>query len=144
MIGNFPLPLASLLPAMSREAIGRVQHVERLSRDRPQVKIPVHHILHGGMYVRTVKIPAGVMITGCLVKVATVLVVAGHCVVHNGTAPQELNGYHVLRAEAGRKQIFVARADTMLTMCFPTDAKTVKEAEERFTDETNLLQSREV
>ena len=35
-----------------------------------QVPIETRHVLHAGMYARTICIPAGVLITGALVKVA--------------------------------------------------------------------------
>jgi hypothetical protein len=56
--------------------------------------------------------------------------------------PVHVQGYAVLPASAGRKQAFVAQADTRLTMVFPTSAKTVEQAEREFTDEIYLLGSR--
>ena len=41
----------------------------------------------------------------------------------------DLCGYHVIPASAGRKQVFVAHADTDLTMLFPSHAATVEDAE---------------
>jgi hypothetical protein len=54
----------------------------------------------------------------------------------------DVDGYGVLPAQAGRKQIFVSKGPFIITMLFPTTAKTVEEAEEHFTDETHLLLSR--
>lgn len=130
------------IPPMSADMIAKVRQVEHLSKKRQQVKIPVLHYLHGGVYVRTVKIPAGVMITGAHIIVETNLIVNGHAMIHNGDEWQEFLGYNTLPAAANRKQIFVAISDIDLTMFFPTDAKTVKEAEERFTDEYSSLQNR--
>jgi len=130
------------IPPMSSEMIAKVRAIEHLSRKRKQVKIPVHHYLHGGMYVRTVRIPAGVMITGVHIVIETNLVVNGHAMIHSGVEWVETDGYAVLACAANRKQIFVAISDIDLTMFFPTDAKTVKEAEERFTDESSSLQNR--
>ena len=127
---------------MSSEMIGKVRQVEHLAKRYPQLKIPVQHYLHGGMYVRTVTLPAGVMITGAHIIVETNLVVNGHAMVHDGNQWIECLGYKVIPAAAHRKQIFVAITDVNLTMFFPTDAKTVKDAEEQFTSEAHLLQNR--
>lgn len=130
------------IPPMSPRMIEKVRALEHLSRKHKQVKIRVHDYLHGGMYVRTVKIPAGVMITGVHIVVETNLVVNGHAMIHTGVEWVEVDGYNVFACAAHRKQVFVAVSDIELTMFFPTDAKTVKEAEERFTDEASMLQSR--
>jgi len=48
----------------------------------------------------------------------------------------------VLPAEAGRKQAFLALADTDLTMLFATDARDTATAEGQFTTEPERLMSR--
>lgn len=132
---------ADYIPPMTHEMIEKVRKVEHLSRQRKQVKIPVQHYLHGGVYVRTVKLPAGVMITGAHIIIETNLVVSGHAMVHDGDEWLEIQDYKVLAAAAHRKQIFIAISDVDLTMFFPTTAKNVREAEEQFTSEANLLQN---
>jgi hypothetical protein len=89
-----------------------------------------------------VRVPAGVVITGALIKVATLLVAHGAAIVYVGDEPLHLSGHTVLPASAGRKQAFVALSDVHLTMIFPTNARTVAEAEAQFTDEPELLASR--
>ena len=138
-------PSASLsagIPAMGAEAIARVRQVETIARGLPQVRIHTDHVIHGGMYARTVTVPAGVMITGVLIRVATLLVVHGDAIVYVGDEALHLSGYTVLPASAGRKQAFVALSDVHLTMVFPTSARTVAAAERQFTDEADLLTSR--
>lgn len=127
---------------MTSEMMDKVRRVEYLAKNNPQVKIPIQHYLHGGMYVRTVKLPAGVMITGAHIIVETNLVINGHAMIHTGEKWFENVGYNVLACSAHRKQIFVAISAVDLTMFFPTDAKTVRQAEERFTNEFSLLQNR--
>ncbi|MFU2088159.1 hypothetical protein ACLQ84_23620 [Bordetella bronchiseptica] len=129
------------LPAMSAEAIDRVRRLEGALAELPQVEIPTAHLFHAGVYARTIRIPAGVALTGALIKVSTVLVFSGHATVFIGGEAVELHGYHVIPASAGRKQAFVAHADTDLTMLFPSEARSVAEAEAEFTDEADLLLS---
>lgn len=133
-----PLHIAS----MALMAVGTVRMVETFMRGHEQTTLPVRHVLHAGLYARSVTVPAGVMITGALVKIPTVLIVSGDCGIWLGNEFLRVKGYRVFSAGAHRKQIFIAKSDTDLTMCFPTDAKTVREAEEQFTDEAHLLQNR--
>jgi hypothetical protein len=133
--------LNQIVPAMPPEVIDVVREVEAWNGQRPQVGIRTSHIFHNGIYRRTVFIPAGVMITGVLMKIATSLILCGDAVVFLGSDWVRYTGYCELCASAGRKQIFVALADTYLTMMFPTKVRTVEEAEREFTDEYDLLAS---
>ncbi len=127
---------------MTAQAIDKVRELEAITRELPQVEIATDHVLHGGMYARTICIPAGVLLTGVFIRVPTVLVFEGNATVNAGDEPVTLVGYHVLAASAHRRQAFVAHADTRLTMVFATQAKSVAEAEAEFTDEAHLLFSR--
>lgn len=130
------------LPVQSASAIEVVCALEEALLERPQVDIPTEHILHGGMYYRTIMIPAGVVITGVLIKVATILTVLGDTTLFLGDGEMRVTGHERIPAFAGRKVGFYAHADTCLTMSFPTDAATVEEAEAQFTDEPERLWSR--
>ena len=130
------------IPAMSAEAIDKVRRLEGEAMKLPQVEIATQHVIHAGMYARTIRIPAGVLLTGALIKIATLLIVSGHATVFMDGETVELCGYHVLPASAGRKQVFLAHADTDLTMLFPSSAQSVEAAEHEFTDEAHLLISR--
>jgi hypothetical protein len=136
------LSTANVIPAMSESALAQVRALESLAACQPQQAIDTAHLFHAGLYARTIRIPAGVMITGALIKIPTVLIVSGAVVIYLDGAARELHGYHVFAASAGRKQAFLALADTDMTMLFPTAAKTIEAAERAFTDETDLLVSR--
>lgn len=130
------------IAAMGPAALDKVGRLESLALTLPQVAIRTEHTLHAGLYARTVMIPAGVVLTGALIKIPTVLIMSGDAIVHTDAGPLELHGYHVLSADAGRKQAFVALTETHLTMVFPTAATTVEEAEREFTDEYERLMTR--
>lgn len=132
----------SRLPAISAEGIAQVRQLESALLEGPEIQIATEHLIHGGMYARTIRIPAGRVLTGALIKIATVLVVRGDVTVSTDGDSIRLTGYNVVPASAGRKQAFVTHCDTEMTMLLPTAARTVEEAEENFTDETNLLVSR--
>lgn len=138
------LQRAHNIPSMTWDQIACTRRLEEAIGKAPQINIPVQHNLHAGIYARTVRLPAGVIITGVLVKIPTVIIISGDCGIWVGRNFLRVRGYRVFSAAANRKQIFIAKYATDLTMCFPTHAKTVKEAEEQFTDEAHLLQNREV
>lgn len=130
------------LPAMSEQAIERVRQATEAELQRPQIDLDTQHVLHAGMYARTIRLPAGVQITGALIKIATVVIVQGDVIVWFGHGSRQLTGYNVLPASAGRKQAFLSLSETFITMIFPTDARDVESAERQFTDEADLLASR--
>ena len=130
------------IPAMKKIAIDNVRQLEKHVLKAPQTKIATDHLFHAGVYARTIMIPAETVLTGALIEIATVLIVSGHAIVYVGDESKEINGFHVFAASAGRKQAFIAVTDVYLTMLFATDAKTVEEAENWFTDEAHLLFSR--
>jgi hypothetical protein len=130
------------IPAMSKTAIDRVRQLEVVTSKMKQVDIPTKHVLHAGLYARTILIPAGVLLTGALIKIATTLIVSGNAVAYIGEKSIELKGYNVLAASENRKQAFYAKGDTYLTMVFATKAENVEQAEKEFTDEHELLFSR--
>lgn len=136
------VPTSNAIQPMTSEAIDKVRALENQLAALPQVEIETHHALHGGMYVRTITIPAGVALTGALIRVATVLIINGDADVYIGKSTKRLRGYNVLQASAGRKQAFYAHKDTQVTMVFPTDATTVEQAENEFTEEADRLLSR--
>lgn len=132
---------SNIIKAMSVDSINLVRRFEEVALEQPQINLEIIHTFHAGIYARTVLIPAGVLITGALIKIPTCLIVSGTVKVFTGEASHTLCGYNVLSAEAGRKQVFLALKDTTLTMMFATKAKTVEEAEAEFTDEFDMLQS---
>ena len=98
------------LPATSPTAMERVKALEAQVQALPQVQIPTDHVIHAGLYARTIRIPVDVILTGAEISCATLLIVSGHVAVTVGDDTQELIGYHVLPAEAGRKQAFLVQS----------------------------------
>jgi hypothetical protein len=127
---------------MTVAAINKVRALEKQLLQCKQEPVTTYHLIHAGMYARTITIPAGLVLTGALIKRATILILNGDAVVGTGESTLHLAGYHVIPASANRKQAFHALADTQLTMLFPTTAENTKDAEEEFTDEVDLLFSR--
>ena len=130
------------VPQMTPQQISTVREVESLVLNLPQVDIKTEHEFHAGIYSRTIMIPAGVVLTGALIKIPTLLILSGDATVMIGDSEVRLTGYGVIPAEEGRKQLFIAHQDTYLTMLFKTDVTPVFDAENEFTDEAENLGSR--
>lgn len=130
------------LSATSPESLAKIDLLQGLLLDTPQLPLETAHVLHAGVYARTIRMPAETVLTGALIKIPTLLVVSGVANVWTDQGWLRLSRYTVLPGMAGRKQIFVARTAVDMTMMFPTQAKTVDEAEREFTDEYELLMSR--
>ena len=73
-----------VIPAMSAKAIRAVRALEERVLALPQVPIETRHVLHAGMYARTICVPAGVLITGAHITIPTLLIVSGHATLFIG------------------------------------------------------------
>lgn len=143
-LGVSDLPtIGAKVPAMTGEAVENVRALQASLSHLPQVAITTQHVLHGGVYARTVTLQPGVLIVGVLVKVPTTLVINGDVSVYLGEQTVRLSGYSVIPASAHRKQAFYAHAGTTLTMILQAPgATTIESAEDIFTDEGGALVSR--
>jgi hypothetical protein len=135
-------PRYATLPSTTPELLAQIGEFENAVLGNGAVEVPTQHVIHAGMYARTIVMPAGVVLTGALMKRATLVIVTGKAAVLAGDVWVELDGYNVMPASAGRKQVFVSRSQAVITMVFPTAAKTVEEAEAEFTDDCARLLSR--
>lgn len=137
-----PITAGLELPAMTPEAVEKVQTLQDALAQCEQVELPMEHLFHAGMYSRTVRLGPSVVLAGSLLKVATVVIISGDCTAFVGEDTIELCGYNVLAGSAGRKQAFVTHGEVCITAIFPTDATTLAEAEAQATDEHEGLLSR--
>ena len=134
----------SALPPTTQKGLDMARKMEQAALARPQVAIETEHLLHGSVYTRTIRVPAMVMITGALIRIPTTLTVSGKATIIFGDNDEVVvDGFGVFPASAGRKQVFVAHTDTFISMSFKTNATSVREAEEEFTDEGHMLKSRD-
>lgn len=130
------------ITAMNEVSIDKIRQLENSLLECTQEAIETKHLIHAGMYARTILIGRGVLLTGALIKRATTLVIWGDLIISTGDDLIEMRGYHVIAASKNRKQAFLAKEDTYITMLFPTNSMSVHDAEEEFTDEPDLLMSR--
>ena len=130
------------LPETSARILEVTRQLEHEWRQLEQVDLETHHVLHAGIYSRTILLPKGVAITGALIKIPTVLTVVGDLVMTCGDEVLRVKDFAVWACAPGRKQVMLAERDCVVTMSFATKAKTVQEAEDEFTDEAANLMSR--
>lgn len=133
---------APTLPATDEGLLPSIEAVQDALLKREQVPIPTQHTLHAGMYARTITMPAHTILVGTLIRIPTLVLTVGSAKVLVGRDWADVDGFQVLPAEAHRKQVFVSRSAFIITMIFPTKANTVREAEDEFTSEGDLLLSR--
>lgn len=129
------------IPSMSEKSIEKVRMLEDKMLQMQQTPVCTFHLIHAGVYTRTVMLPAGCMLTGVLIKIATTLIVSGDATVYIGDATLELRGFNVLPASADRKQAIIARSDVHMVMLFACSESDVEAAEKQFTDEFDQLAS---
>lgn len=121
------------------ETLDALRELDAAMLAQPQAAISIDHLIHGGMYARTAHVPADTLVSGVVLRRATVLVIQGDVTVFTGTDSVRLTGFHVLPGSAGRKQLFRTHTETHMTMLLPSSAQSVDEAEHDFTDEPELL-----
>jgi hypothetical protein len=142
-VNDLTLTGTATIQPMSDKSIDKVFELEGVTKYMDQVDLVTWHVLHGGVYSRTIMIPAGTCLTGALVKVPTTLTVCGDVIVFANEQENRLTGYNVISASSNRKQAFIAVADTYLTMSFATSSKSIMACEEEFTDQACDLMSRD-
>jgi hypothetical protein len=133
--------------ATSPETLGKLFRAQAELLKLPQIDVHTDHVLHGGIYTRTIHMKPGTYVMGAHYKVSTTVILSGSLWAYVGQGWKQFSGYNVIPASAGRKQLFATpyenTEDAVITMSFRTDAKTVEQAENEMTDEAELLMSRQ-
>lgn len=130
------------LPPVAPEANAQLDALVKAFETLSPVDLRTEHHIHAGVYSRTLYMPAGTAIVGLTIEIPTQLIVCGHVRFSDGAHVEEIRGYHVFDGAAGRRGAFYALKDSALTMLFATEAKTVAEAENEFTNEPERLLTR--
>lgn len=121
-----------------------VAELERHVLTAPQVDLRTEHALAGGVYARTITIPAGTVLTGALHKKDHINIVEGDITVTTDEGPLRLTGYHVITVKAGSKRAGFAHSDTKWTTVCHTELTDIEAIEDEMTDESARLQTRQL
>jgi hypothetical protein len=130
---------------VSTPAPATISQIERLEEETgklEQLRLATSHVFHAGTYARTIHLPPGAVLVGARIKIPTLLIFAGDALVYGDEGAVHWKGYLVVSGEEGRKMAMFANDHTYLTMVFSTDAASVEEAEDEFTDEAESLMTR--
>jgi hypothetical protein len=130
------------LRAATRSELQTLETVRQFMDSCGQISIATEHVLHGGMYARTIRLKPQDYILGSLINLPTMLILNGCASVLAGNQVIDYEGYNVIPGSAGRQSLFIANSWVELTMIFPTSARTVDEAEEEVFAMCDLLTSR--
>lgn len=131
--------LVKALEVPSRE---QIQRLETAMLDMPQINLTTTHELSGGVYARTIFIPAGVTLTGAAHKKDHLNMMQGDITVWTEQGMKRLTGQHVIPTRAGCKRVGYAHADTTWTTICATDLLDVEAIEADLVEEPERLQTR--
>ena len=121
------------------------RHVERLevaALAMAQVAIPTEHVISGGLYARTITIPAGIVLTGAAHKTDHLCLCMGDIEVLTDEGPRRLTGLHVLATKAGVKRAGFTHAETRWTTVCRTDLTDLAAIEAELVECPESLQTR--
>lgn len=125
-------PLASEPPSM-RE---RVERLEDVLAQLPQVDCPTRNHFAPGIYAREMLVPAGVTATGAVHKTEHMTILVGHCVLTTEEGPKEFKGHHTIVSKPGIKRAIYAIADTYVTTIHATNETDEEKLVELLTEST--------
>lgn len=120
----------------------QVERLEQFVLKAPQIDLKTTHVLSGGVYARTIFIPAGTVLTGATHRKDHVNVLQGDIVVTTDEGMKRLTGHHVLPTRAGMKRAGWALGDTWWTTLIRTDKTNLNEIEADICEEPERLQTR--
>ena len=120
----------------------RMDSLEAEIAKMPQVDLGTTHELSGGIYARTIYIPAGVALTGLVHKKDHINIVMGDITVSTDEGMKRLTGYHVLQTKAGMKRVGFAHENTAWTTVCQTALTEIEAIEDELVEEADKLQTR--
>lgn len=119
-----------------------IEKLEQQVLSLPQIDLNTEHALAGGVYARTIHIPAGTVLTGATHKKDHINIVFGDITVTTDNGTVRLTGHHVLPTKAGSKRAGYAHADTVWTTICETQLDDLDAIEDELVEESARLQTR--
>jgi len=119
-----------------------VKKLENCLLDHPQIDLQTTVCLSGGVYARTIFIPAGTILTGAQHKKDHINVCQGDISVTTDEGVKRLTGQHTFATKAGMKRAGIAHTDTWWTTISHTNLTIESEIEEALVEEPETLQTR--
>ena len=115
----------------------RVERLEAILEQAPQVACQVQHRFAPGVYMREMLVPAGTIATGAVHKTEHLTIVVGHCLLTTDDGVQEFIGYRSFSSKPGAKRAINAIEDTIVTTIHPTEETDLDRLCELLTESTS-------
>ena len=107
---------------LSGQTVDRIEAMESIMQEHPQVDIPVTERFINGMYSREIVIPQGTLLTGRVYKEGYMdIMVSGDITVATPQGTKRMTGTNVMEAPPGRKRAGYAFEDTRWITVHRTD-----------------------
>lgn len=108
------------------------------------VELDTWHHFADGLVARTIRIPAGTVLTGAAHKAEHLNIAVGDITVWTEAGMRRLTGHHVLPSLPGAKRVGYAHADTWWTTVHanPDNLRDVQALEDALIADAHTLQSR--
>lgn len=128
--------------ALDRPNRAKVEELEAHVLQLPQVDLHTTHELSGGVYARTIVIPAGTVLTGAAHKKDHLNIMQGDITVSTDDGMKRMSGQHVIPTKAGMKRVGYAHSETIWTTICHTNLMDIESIEEELVEEPERLQTR--
>ena len=114
-----------------------ILRIEQEIREMPQVTCPVEHYQVDGVYVRSMFIPAGTILTGKIHNFENIAILAqGTIRVSNGTDSYVLTAPHIMVDKPGVKRIGYAETDVTFITVHKTANTEIDDIEKELVSDT--------
>ena len=111
-------------------------------REIPQIDMQTTHALSGGVYARTVFIPAGSVVVGATHKKDHICIIDGDVETLLDGETRRITGRVVINGQKGVKRAVYAHDDTLWTTVCMTALSDLAEIEAELVEEPESLQTR--
>lgn len=127
---NVALPELTPIEVGAQSIHQKVQRLEAVMRQMPQLDLPVNHHFAEGVYVRELPIPAGAVVVGKLHRQSHVLLlIKGDVTIVTHEGRQRVQAPWIVTPPAGSKRAFVAHEDSILVTAHGSSETDVEKLE---------------
>lgn len=123
--------------------VDKVKMLEEEILKAPQVDLKTTHAISGGIYARTMYVPAGTVLTGALHKKDHINIFVGDFTVSSKAGVSRYTGHFVVECKAGEKRAIIAHSDGVWTTLVRTDLTDIEAIEDESVEDSEKLQTRQ-
>jgi len=120
--------------------LGTMPEILRIEKEilaMPQVTLPVEHYQIDGVYVRSMFIPAGTILTGKIHNFESIAILAkGRIRITNGTDSYVISEGHIMVDQPGVKRLGYAETDVIFITVHRTDNTEIDDIEKELVSDT--------